>query len=68
MSIKFSDTLNFAKMVVEKGCTDVLSVTDECNETLGWFPCMDGSCYFYDQRCDQIRQCIDGQDEMGCKP
>lgn len=28
---------------------------------------MDGTCYLWDQRCDGVRQCVDGQDEMGCE-
>ena len=28
---------------------------------------MDGSCYEVEQRCDGVKQCLDGQDEMGCK-
>ena len=27
---------------------------------------MDGSCYEEDERCDGVRNCEDGQDEMGC--
>ena len=40
---------------------------DNCNETMGIHPCMDGTCYEEEQRCDGVRQCRDGQDEMGCK-
>ena len=40
---------------------------DLCNETLGYHPCMDGTCYEEEQRCDGTRNCQDGQDEMGCK-
>ena len=42
-------------------------VTDNCNETLGYHPCMDGTCYEEHQRCDNIADCQDGQDEMGCE-
>ncbi|ELU16655.1 hypothetical protein CAPTEDRAFT_200949, partial [Capitella teleta] len=45
---------------------NVTRVTHYCNESTGWHPCMDGTCYLIDQRCDGVRQCIDGQDEMGC--
>lgn len=64
--IDANTTFEYAGLLVFTDA-NVTRVPHECNETLGWFPCMDGSCYFYDQRCDQIRQCIDGQDEMGCE-
>ena len=45
---------------------NVCRLADTCNETLGWHPCMDGTCYYEDERCNGVRNCPDGQDEMGC--
>ena len=42
-------------------------ISDNCNETLGFHPCMDGTCYEEEHRCDGSWFCPDGQDEMGCK-
>ena len=44
---------------------EVLGV-DGCNETRGWLPCFDASCYQVEQHCDGVFQCQDGADEMGC--
>ena len=41
--------------------------SDFCNETRGLLPCFDGTCYTVEQRCNQVRECVDGADEMGCK-
>ena len=36
-----------------------------CNRD-GEFTCDDGQCVTMEQRCDQIKDCIDGSDEMDC--
>ncbi|CAH1797576.1 unnamed protein product [Owenia fusiformis] len=39
----------------------------ECNQTLGYFPCRDGTCYPISKQCDEIIDCPnDGADEFGC--
>ena len=38
-----------------------------CNESIGLFPCMDGTCFQEEFRCDGTSQCTDNLDEMGCK-
>ena len=37
-----------------------------CNESIGLFPCMDGTCFLEEHRCDGVAQCTDHLDEMGC--
>ena len=37
-----------------------------CNETVGLYPCMDGTCFQDMHRCDGVSQCTDHLDEMGC--
>ena len=59
-------TFAYAGLIVYTDA-NVTLVPHDCNETLGYFPCHDGSCYEISQICDGARQCEDGVDEMGCK-
>jgi len=59
-------TFSYAGLIIFTD-TNVTRLRHNCNETLNFFPCMDGTqCYNKDQWCDGVRQCTDGQDEMGC--
>lgn len=59
-------TFAYAGLIVYTDA-NVSRIPHDCNETLGYFPCHDGSCYEIQQICDGVRQCEDGVDEMGCK-
>ncbi|KAK7085756.1 hypothetical protein SK128_008452, partial [Halocaridina rubra] len=37
-----------------------------CNKTEGLYPCMTGGCYLARKRCDGIKDCTDGFDEIDC--
>ncbi|CAL4102803.1 unnamed protein product [Meganyctiphanes norvegica] len=39
---------------------------NRCNATLGFSPCMTAGCYLTTQRCDGIKNCADGFDELEC--
>nr|BAR45627.1 macroglobulin complement-related 1 [Niponia nodulosa] len=40
--------------------------TDRCNASLGMLSCRDGRCYPRRKKCDRIRDCANGIDEIGC--
>ncbi|ELT95781.1 hypothetical protein CAPTEDRAFT_221040 [Capitella teleta] len=44
----------------------VWEVSHTCNASLGWFPCMDLTCFHDEHRCHGYNVCRDRQDEMGC--
>ncbi|CAG2105524.1 unnamed protein product [Medioppia subpectinata] len=39
---------------------------DNCNQTLGFFSCLDGTCYHTSKTCDGKYDCRDGTDEGSC--
>ena len=40
-------------------------VPDSCGS--GEFACASGQCYSYEQRCNDVEDCADGSDELGCR-
>ncbi|XP_064641488.1 CD109 antigen-like isoform X2 [Lineus longissimus] len=46
---------------------NVTRLPHQCNETAGELPCQtDRRCFNIEKRCDQVRDCQDGSDELGC--
>ncbi|KAF8787021.1 CD109 antigen-like [Argiope bruennichi] len=60
-----ASTLDFAGLIVFTDA-NVTRRPDYCNETLGYFTCLDGKCYRYEKQCDGFKDCSDGMDEAGC--
>ncbi|XP_023235311.1 CD109 antigen-like [Centruroides sculpturatus] len=58
-------TFEYAELLV---FTDAIITRkpDNCNATLGYASCLDGTCYRFEQRCDGRKDCKDGLDENSC--
>nr|BAR45629.1 macroglobulin complement-related 1 [Epanerchodus sp. RS-2014] len=59
-----SETFRMSSLIV---LTDGdLEATDNCNISLGTLSCKDGRCYSSRKKCDGVRDCANGIDEIGC--
>ncbi|CAH1779511.1 unnamed protein product [Owenia fusiformis] len=63
--IDANTTFYYAGLVVFTDA-NVTRLPHECNETMGWLPCYDGTCYRVEKKCDEYADCLDRADEMGC--
>ncbi|GAB6022547.1 hypothetical protein CHUAL_006653 [Chamberlinius hualienensis] len=58
------DTFRLSRLIYMTDAT--VPVTDQCNASLSVLSCKDGGCYPKRKKCDGVRDCRNGLDEIGC--